>query len=528
MIQVGPEIRTWLPKPQGPTLKISAANALHPERADLHCDTTHAEVQIQEAIDELDGVSYGEILLSEGDFLIQGVVSLPSTDRGIILRGSGWRTTVTHNSGTSIFDVKGAGVFQGILADMRLFAGTNVYGFDGRAYLAVFSGLMCDGFGRNPLHFLNNLDANATIEKCFFSNNGVNTIASSGAFWFEGTSSHFRVFKCFFAGNYQEIYGGSVLEIGSNTFGDMMEAGADRIILASGENLQLHHNRFFPNLANVTVVKITGGGTFFKGYDISHNIFQPAEDSTSPIIDLGGVGDLHQGVIGPNIFYIPAAKTIDSCIRLNSGIKDLKIGGNNAKEDGTLTNGFVNVVALPTKLVMYNKYCDLFMDVVAVAANHVVNGQTLAADPTVCALAAQPDVPRTLSWALTHPTLTAFTLEIIGINAKGQTVTETFTDPAWTGETLHAYAVVTSITMKDMTGNLIGDSIDVGITDVLGLSNIIYETGDVYKIKKNTLDQVVAAGQLDTTYHTYDMQAIGLAVGDDFTIWFRSNLNVLT
>lgn len=173
-------------------------------------------------------------------------------------------------------------------------------------------------------------------------------------------------------------------------------------------------------------------------------------------------------------------------------------------------------------------HSDLFMDVLAVSANHIVAAQALGADPTVCAIAAQPDVPRTLSWAITHPTLTAFTLEFVGVNAKGQTVTETYNEPSWTGETNNAFATVTSITMKDMTGNTSADSINVGITDVLGLSNIIYATGDVYKIKKNNANVVVAGAQVDTTYGTYDMAVIGLAFGDDFTIWFRSNLNIIS
>lgn len=175
--------------------------------------------------------------------------------------------------------------------------------------------------------------------------------------------------------------------------------------------------------------------------------------------------------------------------------------------------------------IAHEQYSDLFMDVLAVSVNYVVAAQALGADPTVCAIAAQPDMPRTLSWTITHPNLTNYTLTIVGVNAKGQTVTETWTDAGWAGETSHAYATVISVTMSAMTGNTGADTIDVGITDVLGLSNVIYATGDVYKIKKNAADAVVAGAQVDTDYDTYDMAVIGLAVGDDFTIWFRSNLN---
>jgi len=188
----------------------------------------------------------------------------------------------------------------------------------------------------------------------------------------------------------------------------------------------------------------------------------------------------------------------------------------------------INVRGLNTRA--YDKYSDLFMDVLAVSANHVVAAQALhLADPTVCVIAAQPDVPRTLSWAFTHPTLTAYTMDIVGVNAKGQTVTETFTQAdGWTGETDNAFATVTSITVHTMTGAALGDILNVGITDVLGLSNVIYATGDVYKIKKNNANAVVAGAQVDTDYDTYDMAVIGLVAGDDFTVYFRSNLNIIS
>jgi len=97
----------------------------------------------------------------------------------------------------------------------------------------------------------------------------------------------------------------------------------------------------------------------------------------------------------------------------------------------------------------------------------------------------------------------------------------------WSGETSNAFATITSIKMTSRTGTGVGDTMDIGITDVLGLSNIIYETGDVYKIKKNNANAVVADAQVDIDYDTYDMSVIGLASGDDFTIWCRSNLNIV-
>jgi len=64
--------------------------------------------------------------------------------------------------------------------------------------------------------------------------------------------------------------------------------------------------------------------------------------------------------------------------------------------------------------------------------------------------------------------------------------------------------------------------------DALLWDRVYDETGDVYKIKKNNANAVVAGAQVNTTYDTYDMVVIGLAATDDFTVWYKSNLNVIS
>lgn len=179
----------------------------------------------------------------------------------------------------------------------------------------------------------------------------------------------------------------------------------------------------------------------------------------------------------------------------------------------------------------YDKYTDLLMDVLAVSTTHIRSNEDLsAATPITFALDAQPDVPRTLSWSFdAHAQITEYDMEVIGIDVKGNTVTETWDETAgWSGETSHAFAIVTSIKMTSRTGTGAADTMDIGITDVLGLSNIIHETSDVFKIKKNNANAAVATAQVNTTYNTYDMSVISLGAGDDFTIWYRSNLNIIS
>ena len=180
------------------------------------------------------------------------------------------------------------------------------------------------------------------------------------------------------------------------------------------------------------------------------------------------------------------------------------------------------------------QFTDLFMDVIAVSATHVVNAQACHVDPTTltvgAGIAAQPDVPRTLSWVVNNAGgITAADITITGIDAKGNSISEAFDlTGGLTGETNNAFATVSEVKIENQVNAAAGDTISVGITDVLGLSNIIYATSDVYKIKKNNADAVVAAAQVNTTYHTYDMTVIGLAATNDFTIWFKSNLNIIS
>lgn len=190
--------------------------------------------------------------------------------------------------------------------------------------------------------------------------------------------------------------------------------------------------------------------------------------------------------------------------------------------DGTIINAHGNIK---------NKYSDLLMDVLAVSATHIRSNEDLsAATPITFTLDAQPDIPRTLSWSFdSHAQITEYDMEVIGVDAKGNSVTETWDETAgWSGETSNAFATITSIKMTSRTGTGVADTMDIGITDVIGLSNTIYATSDVFKIKKNNVNATVATAQVNTIYDTYDMSVIGLNVGDDFTIWYKSNLNIIS
>lgn len=181
-----------------------------------------------------------------------------------------------------------------------------------------------------------------------------------------------------------------------------------------------------------------------------------------------------------------------------------------------------------------NKWCEnqinMFMDVLAASVDHVRNNEDLSAGiPITFTIDAQPDIPRTLTWVLTHANITEFDLEIIGVDAKGNTVTETFDEgDGWSGETSNAFATITSIKLTSRTGTGGGDVMDIGIGSKLGLTNIIYATGDVYKVTKNSANYPAASYTVDATYHTVDVST-GAAIigGDDFCLFYKSNLNII-
>jgi len=173
------------------------------------------------------------------------------------------------------------------------------------------------------------------------------------------------------------------------------------------------------------------------------------------------------------------------------------------------------------------------MDVLAALANHVVAAEDLtAAAPITCTIAAQPDVPRNVTITITdaNTSITAFQITVAGIDGKGRSVSEVFTFAGGLTQTGNiAFATITSVTVDSITGADAGDVLDVGIGSKLGLSNPIYLTGDVYKVKKNNADWASANYTVNATYDTVDVSTGGAIVGgDDFTIYYRSNLNIVS
>jgi hypothetical protein len=205
--------------------------------------------------------------------------------------------------------------------------------------------------------------------------------------------------------------------------------------------------------------------------------------------------------------------------------------GNSPSWEFPARNGYVPIFENDD---VYIRYVESFTKILAASATVIRSNEDLsAALPLTFTIDAQPDVPRRIVFAFdSHAQITAFTLTITGVNAKGKTVSQTFTAASgWTFTTNEAYATITSIILSARTGTGAGDTMDVGVNDVVGLANNIEAAGDVFKVVKN-----VAAGNAvdysgaanitaEATYDTVDLSTgAGIAAADNFTIYYKSRL----
>jgi len=172
---------------------------------------------------------------------------------------------------------------------------------------------------------------------------------------------------------------------------------------------------------------------------------------------------------------------------------------------------------------IYNKYQDTFLNCAASSNNYVHAGISGTGHwHTVTTNIINPDVPRNISITTTDISSPYGSILVKGLNAKGEMVMENITIVS--GGTAYdqiAFAIIDSIGIPDTLSA--SDTVSIGIADKLGLSNVIYETNDVYKVSKNGID--VAIGPVDCVNGTVDCAEI--AEGDNFVIYYKSNLNVI-
>lgn len=240
-----------------------------------------------------------------------------------------------------------------------------------------------------------------------------------------------------------------------------------------------------------------------------------------------GTNSNHITIEGNNI-YSNAGNKSKYGIYLLITVANARISGNVI--DGQ-ASGAIYVDPTDTDVVYQNRLVEVFMDVLAATANHIVANEDLTQAPPInCTEAAQPDVPRNITITVTdgNASISAFQIDIAGINAYGNSATEQFLFAGGLVQTGNvAWSDDVTVTVTSIVGDDAGDVLDVGIGSKLGLTNLIWATGNVWKVKKNNADYAAASYTVNATYDTVDVSTGGAIVGgDDFTIYYKSDLNV--
>jgi hypothetical protein len=136
-------------------------------------------------------------------------------------------------------------------------------------------------------------------------------------------------------------------------------------------------------------------------------------------------------------------------------------------EDGEIIAALQNAVDKISESVPYLNAIT-FRRALPVTANYIVAAEDVGAftGGETCTIAHQPDTPRNLTILYTEAAgvITALVVTVVGTDADDDVLTEVFTfvdSLDITGESL--FKTVTSVTVTTITGNGVGDTLDVGI-----------------------------------------------------------------
>ena len=533
------------------------ASAQSIAQADYVCDGVDDDVEIQAAIDALPA-NGGKVVLLEGTFNISSTILISKETVFIEGMGAG-DLAAAADSGTTIFLANNSDcdVIANLNATQRVLYLHN-FTIDGNktnqasGHGININNLQVGGHYKHGIFNLNiyyckqhGIFSNVIAANCGIHGSGLYVAGCDGAGMYltnGAQGSHIKTPNWFVSNGAEGVYigGGSdcILELyceNNGTVGAELHNTNSIVTVWSGGN----------QTVGVFAVGLNSSIVHVNTYNNNLSEGSHAELACQNCTNSAFTGKLETNLALANRDALAVSGSMDGCVfrgRLsgkNRAIYAPNLTGTMSITECSLHSDgdiFACYIAGAWRnepfpgMIYYRRHTEVFMDVLAVSATHVRTNEDLSAGvPITFTIDAQPDVPRTLSGHFdAHVNITAYTMDILGRDGKGDTITEALTEAdGWDWETSNAFATITSITMSARTGTGVGDTMDVGITDVLGLSNETYADADVYKIKKNNADAVVAGAQYDPAYETYDMAVIGLGAADDFTFWFRSNLNVV-
>jgi len=495
------------------TLVVAAndSSAKSKAQADYVCDGTADEVEIQAAIDALpDGIG-GKVLLLEGLYVVENIVvidvdnvTLEGTGKGTVLRlkdnasGLGNIIRVIESENWTIRDI----AFDGNI-DNQDTSEEEPPPYPEEMWCAIW------------LQATNS----SIIEDCYFKD-VVNSGVRIGRYTDIETAAHDNIVTGCSFDNCRT----SVLIFGAVPYSE-------------------YNNTIISNVSR----KHTGYGAFYV-YGPKNLIIgnQALEGQTASVSDGIRLVFSDYCIVTGNIVADSAYIGIrlhdsDSCIVTSN------ICYNNTDWDIYITGTTINAYVMNNRVSLarginksysqefsrvWNVLPDHFQDCLALSTTTVHAAITgTGAEQEITTAITNPDVPRNIS--ITNSANSTGDVTITGVDAKGNSITEDIT--IVTGGTAYgdkAFATVSKITILAGVAN--PDTIEVGVSDKLGLSNIIYATGDVYKVKVNNADatgQFDMAADVDVTNGTLDMSSLtagAIGAGDDITIYYRSNLNIIS
>jgi hypothetical protein len=282
---------------------------------------------------------------------------------------------------------------------------------------------------------------------------------------------------------------------------------------------------------------VTSNNVIFDGckFDVSQVMYSLDIASTCPGCQIRG-GRFY-GTVGTNdALYVHSNYVIIDGVRFSCAARPIRFAtgasGGRVVNCDTSESTYVNdqKITDASKLNHASHHiCEHLNTIASASATAIRSAQDLSASvPIAFTIDAQPDVARTLSWSLGHSNITEYDITVVGVNSFGETITVSWNETAgWSGETSQAFLKVTSITLTARTGTGSGDTMNIGITDVLGMSNKFYYDQDILQVNKNGAAVTVANAQIDPVYGTLDLSAAGLSAGDDYTIWYLSSYNTI-
>ena len=493
---------------QAATLIVAASDSLHRERADYVCDGVDDQVEIQAAIDALpllNGKKRGKIFLFEGRYHISDTILI--SEQGVTLEGANMVATIIElddHVNKDMIEVTAPKV-----AIKNLYMGGKKANQD----VSTLRGIYVHAGAPQDLH----LDTIYILE---ISGTGVLSTGSHDMFrnmYVEHTGIGYQI-----EGNESQLLG-----LGAYNCAHAYVISGSRNKLIGCGSFSGHSYGYTLIgasdciLSGCSASDFSSGGIWLQG--AKRNLIEGCSLRTT---SSGNYVKVTTSQDTPGVYS--THNMIKSCSFVTEGYSPpYGIYEMDADEDYNSYDGNWIKASTPirrgggTHFMGYG-FSDFFMDILAASTNAVHAAITgTGAEQEITTAITNPDVPRNIS--ITNSANSTGDVVITGVDAKGNSVTDTITIvTGGTGYGVVAFATVSKITIPATVAN--PDTISVGISDKLGLSNIIYATADVYKVKVNNADDPTI-GTVNTTYDTVDCAAIN--AGDDITIWYKSNLNLI-